>query len=400
MRLLLKAWLVIIVGILIGVLIKRDTGYVVVVYEQYNVEMTLTLFFIFITLLFSTLYFSIRLWIYTYHVPKNVCEWYQEYKKKKSQNNLTYGLLDLAEGRWKKAEKKLLHSVSDNRTSLLNYLGAAKAAQQQGDRERRDNYIRLAYTQIPSMDIAVGLTQAELQLADQKLEQALATLQHLHEVAPKHTYILRTLYQLYEKLAEWEQLIKLLPEIKKYNILNSHELEKTEIMARRHLMKKIACTRSTDELINEWEKQPYTLKNNQDLFKDYIGHLKYKKMDEKAEKLLYKKLDENWYPELSEVYKKLNINKPGKHLKKLEKYLARYSEDAILLFLLGQLSIQAELWGKADDYLKRCIRQLNPPIEAYSELGRLSEYKGELENAVIYYRKALFPDNEKRIALH
>jgi hypothetical protein len=37
---------------------------------------------------------------------------------------------------------------------------------------------------MPSADVAVSLTQAELQLADHQLEQALATLKHLRSVAP------------------------------------------------------------------------------------------------------------------------------------------------------------------------------------------------------------------------
>mgnify|MGYP000727120986 CR=1 FL=1 len=47
------------------------------------------------------------------------------------------------------------------------------------------------------------MTQAELQLADQQLEQALATLKHLRSVAPKHTYVLRLLRRLYEQLGDY-----------------------------------------------------------------------------------------------------------------------------------------------------------------------------------------------------
>ena len=87
-----------------------------------------------------------------------------------------------------------------------------------GEHERRDAYIRLAHENMPSADVAVSLTQAELQLADHQLEQALATLRHLRSVAPKHTYVLRLLRRLYEQLGDWEHLRELIPELRRRKV--------------------------------------------------------------------------------------------------------------------------------------------------------------------------------------
>ena len=80
---------------------------------------------------------------------------------------------------------------------------------------------------MPSADVAVSLTQAELQLADHQLEQALATLKHLRSVAPKHTYVLRLLRRLYEQLGDWEHLRELLPELRRRKVEDDADLAKT-----------------------------------------------------------------------------------------------------------------------------------------------------------------------------
>ncbi len=399
MRLLLKIWLILFAGAMVGILARQDSGYVILTFSHYSIEMTLVLFLILTGLLFAILYFLIRLWIRTYQTPENIREWYREYCITQSHKKLTRGLLDLAEGNWKKAEKRLLRSVSEDENSLINYLGAAKAAQQQGNIERRDSYIRLAYDQMPSENIAIGLTQAELQLADHQLEQALATLQKLHEVVPEHTHILHLLYKLYEKLSDWEKLIKLLPELKKYKVFNPEKIKKIEVKIRREYLKKVSYTQNTDELINTWKKQPGSLQKNPEFFSDYINYLQYQHMDEKAENLLYKKFFDKWQPDFLKIYTRLNISSPGKHLRQLEKYLVKYPENTMLLFILGRLSLQAELWGKAKDYLESCVNQAEPPEAAYSELGRLLEYMGKLKEAAVYYRKALFPDDKETMLL-
>ena len=61
-------------------------------------------------------------------------------------------------------------STGDSR--LFNYLQAARAAHLQGRNERRDDWLKLAYQEIPEAANAVLLTQAEFQLDQGQHEQA------------------------------------------------------------------------------------------------------------------------------------------------------------------------------------------------------------------------------------
>ena len=63
----------------------------------------------------------------------------------------------------------------------------------------------------------MGITQAQLQLARNQLEQCLATLLELRKKDPHHPFVLKLLHQVYLRLQDWQQLALLLPELKKYS---------------------------------------------------------------------------------------------------------------------------------------------------------------------------------------
>ena len=110
---------------------------------------------------------------------------------------ITRGYIEVAEGNFAKGEKLLTRGVRESETPLLNYLAAARAAQLQGDLERRDSWLTMAYEQEPGAASAILLTQAELQISNNELEAALATLQQLREMSPRNAEALKLLAELY-----------------------------------------------------------------------------------------------------------------------------------------------------------------------------------------------------------
>ena len=92
---------------------------------------------------------------------------------------LTLGMIQIAEGNFARGEKLLARAASTSDAPLFNYLQAARAAHLQGQDERRDEWLKLAYEYTPEAANAVLLTQAELQLDREQYEQALATLRRL-----------------------------------------------------------------------------------------------------------------------------------------------------------------------------------------------------------------------------
>ena len=67
--------------------------------------------------------------------------------------------------------------------------------------------IRLAHDAMPSADVAVSLTQAELQMSGGQWEQSLATLLQLKSSSPRHPQVLAMLAEVFEELADWQALL-------------------------------------------------------------------------------------------------------------------------------------------------------------------------------------------------
>lgn len=388
MRLLLKIWLFILAGAGIGVVLSRDSGYVLLSFGNYTVEMSLALLLLLLAALFAALYFGIRLIVRTLHLPHDVRLWKQRRGSRMAQQAMTRGLLEMSEGNWRSAEKRLVRFADRSETPLLNYLAAARAAQLQSAHDRRDQYIRLAHECMPSADVAVSLTQAELQLADHQLEQALATLKHLRNVAPRHNYVLRLLRRLYEQLGDWEHLRELLPELRRRKVEDETDLQRLEVRTHRALLEHAFLANDERRLSLAWADVPRALRDNTQVLGDYTGYLQESGEHARAEQLLREALRKHWDPVLIETYGLLETGEPGKQLSHMERLLSDHPDDPTLLLTLGRLSLRAQLWGKARGYLEACIGRNGSP-HAYRELGQLLERMHEPDKAIEIYRRGL-----------
>ena len=168
-------------------LVREDPGYMLLRYRGYEVETTLAFGLAILFALVLVLHYFLKLLRALLRLPEAMQRRSQNRRFDKSRRLLNQGLIDLAEGRFEQAENNLMRLVDFSESPLLHYLAAARAAQLQGKHAERDNYLKAAHEARPEAEIAIGVTQAELQLAHLQTEQALATLSHLHSIAPRLT---------------------------------------------------------------------------------------------------------------------------------------------------------------------------------------------------------------------
>src|SRR5262245_58273880 len=141
MKRLLLFVIVLVISVFIGLKIKTDPGYLLLAHGKWTIEMPLWFGIIVIILIFLLLYWLFRFICAVFAVASRIKHWYERRNINKAHQQTNYGLIALTEGNWARAEKKLSQAADHSDTPLINYLAAARAAQEQGAFERRDSYL-------------------------------------------------------------------------------------------------------------------------------------------------------------------------------------------------------------------------------------------------------------------
>lgn len=364
-----------VLAVMIGITAYYNgAGYVVFSFAEYTLETSFIFMLGFLAFGFFIFYYLLRIISRILHIPNYMNRRYSERKSERLKNALLKGLIEMSEGRFEQAEKILIKQAGASDTSLLNYLMAARSAQQLAAYERRDEYLRLAHESTPSADMAIGLTQAELQLNHRQFEQALATLNHLSSVSPKHGYVKKLQARVYQQLGDWDNLAPILDDVRKMKMLEETELEKNEVEAYVGMLKNSIKQSNTDKTEAIWQKMPKRLKSNAVLILLYANNLVKQSKDNEAEVLIRNQLSHQWHDELALIYSNLAVDNPIQQLETAEIWLHGQSRNATLLLVLGKLSISCQLWGKAKGYFEASIA-IKPMAEAYLNLAILLDEK-------------------------
>lgn len=388
MRLLLLGLLALLLAVAIGSIAGSDTGYVMMTISGWKIQTSATLFVIIIFLSFIACYFIVRSTIRFFTMPNEIKKWRLHRNQRRAEKYLTQGLIHMTEGRWKKAEHDFCKAAPYSRAPHVNYLYAARAAQESHSVDRRDEYLRLAYHHNPDADMAVGITQAELQLSQDQTEQALATLKHLQHKQPEQIQVKQLLLDTYTGLNDWQSVLKLIPAIEKTSLYSREQIQAKQLEAYAGLLKEAGSLNSKEKLNTVWSGIPRKLQQHFYLMEVYITErLKFDDTTD-CELLLRSALKRQWDNMLVRLFGLVIGNDAGKQLAVAESWLQNHARDAVLLLTLGRLCMRNKLWGKARDYLQESINVKAIP-EAYYEFAKLHEHEGNNEEAAKCYEMGL-----------
>lgn len=379
-------FLLLLASVLLGLQLNKDPGYVLVSINHWTLETTLWLALFAVLFAFILLHIGIQLLHKFARLPRTIQQWNERRLAHKAQARTRQGLIEYSEGYWKKAQTHLIQALPNTDTPLLNYLTAARAAQKMGDSQLRDHYLREAQQSMPEAKIAVELTQAQLQLANRQWEQALATLRHLHDLAPRHPYVLKLLIKLYEQVRDWQQLMALLPKLKKYQVLSPQDLEDLQLRVYSQAMLDLEKQNQATAVSDLFNSLPKALSTKPELLSAYVGFLLRIENYTLAEELLKWQLRKDYQPQLVELYSQLPCNEG--QLSFIESLLKKHPHSAALYLCLGRQASAQHLWGKAKQYLEQAI-DLNPCPSSYNELAKLYEHLNDQGLACTYYKKGL-----------
>jgi HemY protein len=219
-------WLAALVaGIVIGPHLAAIPGFVLIGWQTTTIEMRLSLVLaLTIVAVMALLMIGASAGFLT-SIDKHVRRFTRAQRRKMARQQTEESFRALAEGRWHDAEHGMLAAARGSEHKLINYLGAALAAQEVHALERRDQYLRQAQTAEPDADLAVGMMEARLHLRAGHYEMALAVLWQIDSLYPRHAPALKLLQHVLRRLQQHEPLERLLPRLRSLQVLPAPRLQ-------------------------------------------------------------------------------------------------------------------------------------------------------------------------------
>ena len=373
-----------------------DHGYVMVSFGQTTFESTLWGLLLLVVISLGLIWLTLALVRTLLGTLSFVYPVSARARRIKARKLFDRGLAEFTMGNWRKAERLLGQATKSGESPLINYLAAARAAHEAGNYEASANWLRRADSKAPGAEMAIGITQAQLQLSSNHLEQALATLRHLRKKYPRHVYILKMLKQVYTRLNDWQSLEKLLPELRRRKVISEDEYRRLEQQSFKVLFDQ-ACQSgrnrdSLDERIQPVDTVWAGLNRNQHkdpaILYRYCDSLVRLGAGEKAEQLLRENLKHCYSEPLIHLYGTVDGKDRQKQLLFAESLLAQRTNDPALLLTLGRLALRNELWGKAREYLEASLG-LRRSVDVYNELGHLLAHLDQFETSSRYFQEGL-----------
>lgn len=372
-------------SVAVALLMMKDKNVVYLMTGDSLIQIKLSTTILILLMLYFLFNISLRLLFRLLHMSDHLHHWQTLRRASLAVESQQNALLELSRGHWRSAEREFVRHVKYTDKPLLGYLNAARAAQQQLAIERRDRYLQLAHESDSQAELSIGITQAELHISNQQLEQALAILTGLQALEPKNTHILGLLLKLYRELNDWVQLSKLIPMLRKHHVLTVDETTELEYQVYQELLKKEI---DADGLIAIWTGMPKVLKDDVKLIYLYAKKLIERKQGDVVEPLLRLFLKKRWDENIVYLYSILEVEPATTQLATIEKLTEDHGKNSVLLLSLGKVCMRNQLWGKARIYLESSIGA-GPSTEAYQTLGGLLENMGDQEAALECYRKGM-----------
>lgn len=374
-------WLIVlfIVAVVIVLTGTHYNGNVFIVVEQTQIRINLHLFVGLVILLVVLLYVLLRIVMGLVHLPGQWTRWRVNHQRHQVETALNHAGLAFFEGRFQFAEReaeRVLGNKQGLNSRALALMIAAHSADQIDELAKRDRYLN-EIAQLPEkQQLSRYLLLARSALAKHDNVGAKNALEAASKISPNLTQVakLRLRY-------EWENGNPqgVLQQVDKLS--RADALSESELQSYRHWAYQQLLTRAHDpsELKMSLKAIPADEREG-DLCVDIVK--KYLQLGMYAQALKYVKkyypvsFNPDLLPLFSEANQYSSVKDQQKSIEIAEKWLQQRPQDPALQMLLGQLSYDQQLWGKAKSYLEASLQISNNNV-AKLLLAKVLEHSGQ-----------------------
>ena len=390
---MLRALLVFIIFLIlfagIVLFVVQAPGQVIFTYGDTTIELPLIGFVIGIGIVFALLYLLVRLLNLVVHMPMRIHAARSRRRQRMSEQGTRKGLSCFVSGDWASSEKLLARAAEHASHPYINYLLAAQAAQRYGNEETCNHHLGQAEKCIPAKQkAALDILHAEFLLQQGQPEQALSCIEpHCGEIR-SNPKVAGLLAAAHEQLEDWQQLERILPDLKKNPHFDRTELENFQNKTVRGLLAAVRSGKTAEDVEQLGARYKEVIRNNHTLAVAYVETLLDQDRLRPAAALSLEILNHHWNPELVRLYGLMKHADVTRALQQAEQWTVQHDQDPTLHLTLGRLCRQAQLWGKAKSHLESSLIR-KPLAETYSELAELHEHLDESEAAQDCSKKGL-----------
>ncbi len=380
MKKLFFSLIILVIAIGLGIVIARNQTYVLIGWNQWQIEMTVWVAVFLLMVSFLLFYFLIRIFLGSLRLPRAMRGYWKHKRELRLQNYISQADAAMLVGDYKNAAKKYKKAAKISAEPQLYFL---KAAQATINFQPSETQPLLNQAVEYGDNLVTAIIRAELEIHQQKYAEAIITIEQAREKAPLQPKLLRLSYQAYFAAGKWDKCIALLPFLQSEMILTQTEYQAAAETIYCHWLEK-----NLNIYANEaWNKIPKTLQKKNSLLKVYIAYLIQQNQADLAEKELYEILNKHYDAELILCYAGIKYRDTNKQIHQLDKWLNKYGEKAEIYLALGEVYLRNKIWGKAAFNLEKSLA-LEKTKRVYLNLAKLSDATNKPDKVNYYYRMA------------
>ena len=203
-----------VVGGVLGLLISRDSGYVVVRYDGWMIETSFWVFFASIAIFFSFALILTKLSSRFFSLPKSYEAWKRKKRIDSSFRAAEQGILAMARSRWLEAKNLLIESSEHAERPLIFWILAAQAAHYFGSSGDREGLLHKISAQSSEAKEAVMYMRISFYIEEGRHREAVRSLLDIRANGVLTEFWLNKLIECYRALGEERKIEVLLPELK------------------------------------------------------------------------------------------------------------------------------------------------------------------------------------------
>ncbi|MDP2811306.1 MAG: heme biosynthesis HemY N-terminal domain-containing protein [Rhodocyclaceae bacterium] len=365
--------------------VQHNEGYALFVLPPWRIEVSLNLLVPLALATFALGYLLLRAIVNVLRLPGKVRDFRARRARDKAEAALRDAMRLSLEGRYGHALKRAETAWEAGHAPGLAALLALRAAHAMRDESRSSLWRERVAARDDEIRVARLMTEAEIATETRRFDDARDALERLAASGGRHIAALRLALRARQSAGEWREVVQLTRQLEKHKAMTPEQAAPIRLRAHREVLRSLR--QDAPQLLRHWRNLPAEERMDPRLALEGARAVASAGDCIEAARIVEDVLDERWDSSLITAYAECEGGDVLARIAHAEKWLTHHPTDARLLFALGCLCRQKQLWGKAQSYLEASLA-IEPSRSAHLELARLFDLLERPEEANRHYRTA------------